>query len=112
MRTHMWVSAGWLLLLLIVTVTVDRHSMPQRSPVDVVIGQSARLTPVVSLAQHTQRRSQAKPGGRCESAAPASPLSAQACRQETLVRQKQTTTLSQRSPRDLSLPLKGDRQHG
>ena len=112
MSTQMWLSAGWLLLLLMVSLGADKNSVQHSTATSAVAGQSARLTPVVSLDQHTQRRSQTKPGGRCEGAAPASPLSAQACRQETLVRQKQTTTLSQRSPRDLFLPLKGDRQHG
>jgi len=112
MHTQMWLSAGWLTLLLIVSVPVDRHSMPQRSPTDVVIGQSARLTPVVSLDQNTQKRLQAKPGGRCEGAAPASPLSAQACRQEALVRQKQAISVSHPHPPDRPIPLKGERQHG
>lgn len=112
MSTQMWLSAGWLLLLLIVSLGADKNSVQHSTATSAVAGQSARLTPVVSLGQNTQKRLQAKPGGRCEGAAPASPLSAHACRQEALVRQKQAISVSHPHPPDRPIPLKGERQHG
>ena len=112
MRTSLWVSVGWLLLLLVVSLSAEKNSLRQHAAVGAVTNQSSCLTPVLSPAQDTALRSNIKAGRRCEDLAPTNPLSSQTCHQEALVRSKQTVGLSQRNPMAQPLRMKGDRRHG
>ncbi|MBX3307692.1 MAG: hypothetical protein KF751_16735 [Nitrospira sp.] len=112
MRTSLWVSVGWLLLLLVVSLSAEKNSVGQQAAVGAATGQSSCLTPVSSPAHDIALRSNVKPGGRCEALAPASPLGPPACQQEAFVQPKQTIALSQRNPVAQPLRLKGDRRHG
>ncbi len=105
MNTSLWVSAGWLLLLLAISLSVDTHSPRQHAPVGTVLGQSSCLTSALNLAQDTELRTKTKPGVRCKNSEPA-------CYQNAFMRQKQTAAPLPRHPTNLPTPLKGDRRHG
>ena len=45
MDTSLWLSVGWLLLLIAVSLTADKHSMPKQTAVGPVLSQSSYATP-------------------------------------------------------------------
>lgn len=45
MDTSLWLSAGWLLLLIAVSLTADKTSIPHQAAVGPVLSQSSYATP-------------------------------------------------------------------
>lgn len=45
MDTSLWLSAGWLLLLIAVSLTADKKSLSQQTAVGPVLSQSSYATP-------------------------------------------------------------------